>query len=123
MTGTILNVAGILLGGFFGFARSAAHSATVEFNLRLVLAAFTVFYGLRLTWLSLNGSLAQILKQCLILIVSLILGKLIGKVLHLQSVSNRLGRRAHEQIKATAIAGRRSPNRAFKICAILFCAS
>src|SRR5262245_59865162 len=99
MIGTILNVAGILVGGFVGIVRSKVLPQATESYLRVVLAAFTVFYGLRLTWLSLNGSFAQILKQLVILIFALSLGKLTGQLLGLQAISNRLGHQAHEQIK------------------------
>src|SRR5512143_3055343 len=65
MIGTILNVAGILLGGAVGLIRRRPLSAAAESYFKVTLAAITVFYGLRLTWVGLNGSFLQMLKQLL----------------------------------------------------------
>jgi uncharacterized membrane protein YqgA involved in biofilm formation len=124
MIGTILNVTGILAGGFIGLIRRPVLSPERESYLKVVLAAFTVYYGLRLTWLSVvNGSLGLIFKQLIIAVLALILGKLAGRLLHLQKLSNRLGRSARERIAAVRPD---DPNRAgdgFKVCAALFCAA
>src|SRR6185503_13677368 len=75
LTGTVLNVAGILVGGVAGLIRRKPLSPTTESFLKVTLGAFTVFYGLRLTWASLNGSAWQILKQLLIVVLALGLGR------------------------------------------------
>ena len=88
-----------------------------------MLGVFTVYYGLRLTWLSLNGTGLQILKQLIILILSLMLGKLAGRLLGLQRLSNRIGRAASERIvRASEAKTGHSGNPAdgFKTCAALF---
>jgi uncharacterized protein len=123
MIGTILNCSGILVGGILGLTTSKALSASAESQLRIILAACTVFLGLRLTWLSLDGSVLQVLKQCAILILALMLGKLTGRLLHLQKISNRLGRQAQEQILAAQSSPFHTANEGFKPCAILFCAA
>jgi uncharacterized protein len=123
MLGTILNVAGILVGGVVGLTWRKPLSPARESFFKVGLGAFAVYYGLRLTWLSLNGSFPQILKQLLIAMVAMSLGKLAGQLLRLQSFSNGLGRTARERI-AAAKPG--DPNRAsdgFKTCAALFCAA
>jgi len=56
MIGTILNVAGILIGGLLGLARRKPLSAASEAYFKVILGAFTVFYGLRLSWISISGS-------------------------------------------------------------------
>ena len=123
MIGTALNVAGILVGGLVGLMRPKPLSPANEQYLKVALAAFTVFYGLRLTVLSLNGSFLRILKQLLIVVVALMLGKMIGRLLRLQKMSNRLGRGARERITAVKPAGARQLNEGFKTCAVLFCAA
>src|ERR1019366_2166745 len=100
MIGAALNVAGIFVGGVVGLVRRKPMSAANESYVKVALGAFTVFYGLRLTLLSLNGSLPQILKQLLIAVLALMLGKMTGRLLRLQSASNRLGREARERIIA-----------------------
>src|SRR5580765_2769126 len=100
MLGTILNATGIFLGGVIGLTRKRALPATSEAFFKVALGAFTVFYGLRLTWLSLNGSWTQILKQLLIVVLALMVGKLTGHLLHLQKLSNRIGRDARDRMAA-----------------------
>ena len=90
MTGTILNVAGILVGGTAGLFREKSLSPATEAFFRTGLGTFAVFYGLRLTWLSLNGPFMAILKQLLIAVLALMAGKLIGRALHLQVSSHIL---------------------------------
>src|SRR5436309_15223571 len=123
MIGTILNVAGIVIGGIAGLTRRKALSPASESNFRVVLGAFTVFYGLRLTWLSLGGTLSEILKQLTIVVVSLMVGKILGRALRLQKFSNRIGQRAREQMSTVTPADPDRVNKGFRTCAALFCAA
>src|SRR5258708_5090308 len=123
MIGTILNVAGILFGGIFGLARRKPLSQASEANFKVLLGAFTIFYGLRLTWVSLSGSFFEVLKQLVIIVLSLSLGKLAGRCLHLQKMSNRLGQRARERITAARVDDPESFSKGFTTCAALFCAA
>src|SRR5947208_5639272 len=100
MIGTVLNAAGILVGGVAGLIRRKPFSPATESFWKVTLGAFTVFYGLRLTWTSLNGSPTQMLKQLLIVIIALSLGRWTGWLLRVQKLSNRLGQRARERINA-----------------------
>jgi uncharacterized protein len=123
VTGTLLNVAGIVIGGGAGLVWRKPLSPPNESFFKVTLSAFTVYYGLRLTWLSLNGSLAQILKQLAIAILALMLGKLTGQALRLQRMSNHLGQRARELITAAGTGGPSRLNDGFEVCALLFCAA
>jgi len=123
MIGTALNVAGILIGGVAGLARRKPLSPARESFVKVSLGAFTVFYGLRLTWISLNGSFPQILKQLLIAVLALMLGKVTGRLLRLQKMSNHLGRDARDRISAAKPADPRRLGEGFNICAALFCAA
>ncbi len=122
MIGTFLNVALILLGGIIGLARPGfALAAANESCAKLALAALTVFYGLRLTWMSLNGPFLQIVKQLLIIVVAMMLGKLAGRLLRLQKTSNAVGQWARERLSSC---NPKDPDRAsegFQVCAALFC--
>ena len=123
MIGTLVNVAGILIGGVIGIARKKALPPQTESFFKVALAALTVFYGFRLTWMSLNGSAAHVLKQLLIAILAMMVGKLIGHLLRLQKLSNHLGQIAREHITNVTPG---SPTRAsggFKTCTALFCAA
>ncbi len=123
MIGTIVNAAGILLGGVVGLGRRRALPATSEAFFKVALGAFTVFYGLRLAWMSLNGSFPQILKQLIITVLALMAGKLAGRLLHLQKLSNRIGRRARERMVAATPDNPHRADEGFKTCAALFCAA
>jgi len=123
MIGTALNVVGILVGGIAGLVRRKPLPQARESYLKVALGAFTVFYGLRLTWLSLNGSLPQVLKQLLIAVAAMMLGKVAGRALRLQKLSNYLGRGARARIAACKPTDPRCPGEGFKTCAALYCAA
>jgi uncharacterized membrane protein YqgA involved in biofilm formation len=123
MLGTVLNVAGILIGGVVGLTRRKPLSPVSESYFKVLLSAFTVFYGLRLTWISINGTFFEVIKQLLIAILSLMLGQLAGRALHLQKMSNRLGQRARDSIAAAAPGTPGLAGEGFKTCAALFCAA
>jgi uncharacterized membrane protein YqgA involved in biofilm formation len=121
MIGSFLNAGGILLGGAVGLFRRRPMSPANEAFAKVGISVLTVFYGLRLTWLSLGGPFAQVVKQVVVLVVALILGRLAGRLLRLQKASNQVGQWARATMTATQ-AG--NPNRAgngFKVCAALFC--
>jgi len=120
--GTILNAAGILLGATIGLIRRKPLSPARETYFKHGLAAFTTFYGLRLSWVSLGGSFLQILRQILIVVMAMIAGRLIGRWLRLQKASNRLGRFARQHL-AELKPGTAQPGDGFKLCAALFCAA
>jgi uncharacterized membrane protein YqgA involved in biofilm formation len=122
MVGPILNAAGIVIGGLFGLLRPARLSPVQEGYIKLALAGLTIFYGLRLTWLSFSGTFWQILKQVLVMIVAMMIGKFLGRLLQFQKMSNHLGQLARESMSRVRP---NDPNRAsegFKTCAALFCA-
>ncbi len=123
MIGTLLNVAGILVGGGVGLVRPKPLAPATESFFRTGLVAFTAFYGLRLMWQSLGGSVPLVLKQFLILLLAVTLGRLAGRLLHLQKLSNRLGQHARERLSSADPAGSRSPGEGFRVCTALFCAA
>ncbi|HLH55833.1 MAG TPA: DUF554 family protein [Verrucomicrobiae bacterium] len=123
MIGTILNVAGILIGGIIGLSRRKPLPAASEAYFKVVLGAFTVFYGLRLTWQSISGSFGEILKQLLIVVIALALGKLVGHLLRLQRMSNRVGRWARDNLSSINGSDPERNSKGFKTCAALFCAA
>jgi uncharacterized membrane protein YqgA involved in biofilm formation len=120
--GTIINVAGILIGGLFGLSGRASISPQGESYLKIALAVATVWFGLRLTWLSLSGTFVQVILQLVVVVVAMMLGKLLGRLLRLQAFSNRLGQSAREQISA-AKPGQPDANAGFQTCSMLFCAA
>jgi uncharacterized membrane protein YqgA involved in biofilm formation len=123
VTGTILNVAGIVAGGVAGSLKKKPLATSSQLFFKATLGIATVFFGLRLTWISLSGPLLQILKQLGVVLVAMVLGRLTGRLLRLQKNSNRLGQFARERMAAIkpGEAGRFMDG--FKVCAVLFCAA
>src|SRR5512138_1077324 len=98
MIGSIINAVAIVLGAAFGHARKEPLSAVNQNFFKVSLGAFTVYYGLRLTWISLNGSFGQITLQLMVAVVAMMAGKQLGHLMRLQEFSNRLGRSARDHI-------------------------
>lgn len=123
MTGAILNAAGILIGSFIGLAWATPLNAQIQAFFKLALGVFSIFFGLRLTWLSLNGNFSTLLKQMLIVCLAFVLGRLLGRWLHLQKASNRAGQYARRLIEETQDSPALRFSNGLNACAILFCLS
>ena len=121
--GAFLNAIGILFGAIFGMARTGVISPQVQLSFRNFLGAATVFSGFALIWLDVNGSFLSCLKQISIALLAIILGNLLGKLLRVQKISNRLGRYASNLIAAAQKNDSRSDADGFNACTILFCAA
>ena len=123
MIGTYLNVAAIVAGGIYALAGGKSPSAANQSWFKLVLGMLTGFFGLRLAWISLNGSPGQILKELGVVVLAMMVGKVLGRLLRLQKKSNQIGQLARERI---AGAGAGQPNQflnGFTVCSALFCAA
>jgi uncharacterized membrane protein YqgA involved in biofilm formation len=123
MTGAFLNALGILLGALFGLVTPKLPSVRTQVFFRSAIGAFTVFFGLRLVWLSLNGTFLACVKQFFLAALAVVLGSWIGKFLRLQKISNRFGRYAANIIATAQKNSRVNPLDGLNACAILFCAA
>jgi hypothetical protein len=123
VTGTFLNALGILLGGLLGLALRQSLSLRTQFFFRSALGLATIFFGLRLVWLSLGVTFLSALEQILIALLAVTLGFGMGRLLRLQKLSNRLGRHAGNLIASARINTPRKASDGFAACTILFCAA
>jgi len=123
VTGAFLNAIGILLGAILGLAQRAPLSARAQDFFRRALGAATIFFGLRLVWLHVNGTFLSCVKQIVIALLAIVLGNWTGKLLRLQKISNRLGRFAGNLIANTQANQSRKTSDGFSACTILFCAA
>jgi uncharacterized membrane protein YqgA involved in biofilm formation len=123
MTGAFLNALGILLGALFGLAQRAPLPLRTQDYFRRALGAFTVFFGLRLVWLGVNGTFGSCLKQIFIALLAVTLGNWLGRLIGLQKCSNRLGRFAGDRIAATRSKSPQHTGDGFLACTVLFCAA
>jgi uncharacterized membrane protein YqgA involved in biofilm formation len=119
--GPLFNTSAILVGGLLGFTVRDRLTIRQESFLKIGLAIFTVYYGLRLSCLSLAGTGGHVLKLSIITLVALTVGKIIGRLLRLQSFSNRLGKRARDWLQSGVEGKKARFNDAFLTGTILFC--
>jgi uncharacterized membrane protein YqgA involved in biofilm formation len=122
MIGALINSAGILLGGVFARVLKNPVSATNQSRAKILLGVFTVWFGLTLTLSSLNGSALQRCKQLAIVLLAMALGKLAGKLMRLQRLSNAVGQFATRKMAAAAD-GKPEFNDGFRVATALFCAA
>ena len=123
MTGAFINALGILIGALLGLAMPKPLSLRTQIGFRSGLGTATVFFGLRLVWLSVNGTFFPALKQLSIAVLAVTLGFWLGKLLRLQPGSNWLGRHAGRMIAAAQSSASGKISDGFTACTILFCAA
>ena len=121
MVGTIINAAAILFGGVAGLTAKKQLTLAHQTALKILLGAFTVYVGLSAAWQGLHGGFLQILKQLGIVLLSLMLGNLTGKLLRIQKSLNRLGQYAKQKISEATPGNRRRFSEGFITGSILFC--
>ena len=85
-----------------------------------MLGVYTVWFGLQLTWKSLNGTVVQMLKELCIVMLAMTLGKVLGRMLRLQEASNSVGQYANRSLSADD--GAKRFNEGFLVATALFCA-
>jgi uncharacterized membrane protein YqgA involved in biofilm formation len=122
MIGVAINAVGIVAGAIVGKTTKRTLNARDESFFKVATGAAAVFLGLQLTWQSFSGSFGLRFKQLLIVLLSMSLGKLAGRLFHLQNVSNAIGRFASSKISGAQTAEQNFSN-GFLICALLACAN
>jgi len=120
MIGAVINSAGIVAGGVCALAIKRPVPNRFQLAAKIVLGIYTVWFGLQLTWRSLNGSVAQELKELCIVMLAMALGKLAGRMLRLQQFSNAIGQYATRSLAAEGKKKRFSDG--FLLATALFCA-
>jgi hypothetical protein len=120
MTGAIINAAGIVVGGVAALIARRPIAATSQLALKIVVGVFAVWFGLKLTWSNIGGSIGQVAKELCIVLLAMTLGKMTGKLIRLQKLSNSIGQYATSMLKAPAANKRFSDG--FVMATALFCA-
>ena len=121
--GPFLNGFGILLGALFGLARREPLTLVTQKSCQSALAALTAFCGLQLVWTNVSGGFAAVVKQLCLAVLALGLGFLLGKILGLQKISNRLGRRAAPHLAPAAVPAQNRPTDSFRAATLIYCAA
>jgi len=120
MIGAVINSAGIVAGGVCALAIKKPITNRYQLAAKIVLGIYTVWFGLQLTWKSLNGSVTQVLKELCIVMLAMTIGKLAGRMLRLQEFSNSIGQYATRSLAADGKQKRFSDG--FLLATALFCA-
>jgi uncharacterized protein len=125
VTGTLINVAALLAGALVGLGTRKEPDASTQNALRLILGLFIVWTGVRIVWVSLNGTFWQALGQFGLAALSLSLGHATGNLLKIQSGLNRLGHFAKQILSTQSGSGpaNRPPAGIFLACTIVFAAN
>lgn len=123
MTGTLINAGAIVLGGVIGLTVARNISERTQHKLKLFLGLFTIYAGMSTTWGTLSGSFGRGLKVLGIACLALILGNILGKLLHIQKSLNKLGRYARDRWTAGTSSpdSKNSGAEGFVTCTLLFC--
>jgi len=121
MLGALINSAAIVAGGIWGLAAKRPVPGPIELLAKVGLGVFTIWFGLRLTWRSLNGSVRQVLGELGVVLLAMTLGKLAGKLLRLQKISNAIGRAATRKVSEVGDGG--SFDDGFLTATSLYCAA
>src|SRR5437899_250136 len=121
MIGTLVNTTVILLCGAIALSTARQPSAKFQNAVKGLIGVAMVFFGLRLTVTSMGGGWPHIAKQFLILLLSLIVGRMLGQLLHLQKLSNRLGQYARRKMEEAAPSHKPKFTDGFITASLLFC--
>lgn len=122
--GTLLNVAGILVGGVSGLTRTTPLAASTQGLLKLLLGLATVVCGFWLLWRgAADRPFASVLLLLGVVFVATIIGKQLGHLMRLQQGSNRLGRYARDRMESSKPGHPIPFSDAFNASTIVFCAA
>jgi uncharacterized protein len=120
MTGALINALGIVAGGAWGLAAKKPIPPPYPLALKIMLGVYTIWFGLKLAWVSLNGSFRQWCGQLGLVLLAMTAGKMTGRLMRLQKLSNSIGRHATQTLAAPV--DQRRFNDGFMLATGLFCA-
>lgn len=98
MTGTITNATLIIIFTLLGIFLKSRLPVRLQFFSRNLLAGFTFFIGIKLLIKSFDPGFFIGAKLIILALISIVLGNLVGKLLKLQTFSNRLGNYSNEKL-------------------------
>lgn len=121
MVGTAVNAGAIVLGGILGLSLRRELAPRHQLFLKTLLGVLALYTGFRAVWVSIHGSLLQVLLQIAVALVALVLGNLIGRALGFQKQINALGRYAKERLARARSGVAQDFSEGFVTCTILYC--
>ena len=122
MVGTILNAAAILIGGIVGLTFTRQPSVEYQKAVKGLMGVMTVYVGLKLTFFdSMNGTIGHRFKQLGIILLAMTIGRIIGRIFHLQKALNHLGNYAKQKFSNAQPNSSQKVGEGFITCTLLFC--
>ena len=120
--GAIINAVAILVGGLFGVTNPNALSVGFQLRAKMFIGFCAFYVGLRMLWISVNGTAMQTAKQLIIAMAAMVLGSFVGRLLRLQEASNSIGRYSSNILQGKAgSSGGFSDG--FVACSLVLCAN
>lgn len=121
MTGTLVNTLTVVLGGFIGMLIGKAIPKTLSERLMSVLGLCTLLIGLMgiIQAKTFDGDQAKYTQNIMLIILSMVIGTLIGELLDLDGKINKLGNWVEKKFKRNG--GKTSVAEGFVTASLLFC--
>lgn len=121
MTGTIVNTIGVIIGGLIGVLLGKAIPEKLSSRLMQALGLCTLLIGLTGTVkdITFNNDQTVYSQNIILIIISMVVGTLIGELLDLDKLLNDLGNRLQEKFKSKN--GNSTLAEGFVTASLLFC--
>ena len=121
MTGTIVNTIGVIIGGLIGILLGKAIPEKLSSRLIQALGLCTLLIGLTGTVkdITFNNDQTVYSQNIILIIISMVIGTLIGELLDLDKLLNDLGNRLQEKFKSKN--GNSTLAEGFVTASLLFC--
>jgi uncharacterized membrane protein YqgA involved in biofilm formation len=118
----LINAGAVLLGGSVGLLSGKDPSTRLQVTIKRVLGALVIWAGFSTTYKAMGKTgISNIPKEIVIVVVSLILGNVLGRILRLQDRMNAVGGFAKRAMaRGEAGEGDRWSD-GFVTCSLLFC--
>lgn len=123
MTGTLLNVLGILAGGCAGLKWRAPLSEQRQTVLKVAMGVWLTWAGVSLLWRNVHGGFWAVAKQLLIVVLAMMAGRACGHLAGLQRLSNRAGHYARLRLAAAGVTPANRAGDSFLAATVLYCAA
>ena len=129
MLGTWLNTGAIVAGAVVALATGWEISARIQQQIKVLLGVATAWFGLLLVWkgLTWNGALSGTVNfffhQFAVVLVTMVVGSILGKLCGFQRLMNRIGQSAKARLERGAREGRAAAGEGFMAAVLLFCAA
>ena len=129
MLGTWLNAGAIVVGACLGLITRREISVSRQQFVKVALGVATAWFGLTLVWKGLtwngplSGTVSFFFHQFAVVLVTMVVGSILGKLCGLQRWMNRVGQSAKERLEKVSREGRAAAGDGFVAAVLLFCAA